>query len=83
MDETVSASEANRAFSRLIRGIQQGHSYTVTAHGRPVARIVAPNTESEQDRRVRAAALGALLNRVRGQPTVEIGRWKRDELYER
>ena len=37
MDETVSAAEANRAFSRLLRGVRAGRSYLVTAHGRPVA----------------------------------------------
>jgi prevent-host-death family protein len=83
MDEMVSASEANRAFSRLLRGVQNGHSYIVTAHGRPVARIVPPTSGNESEGRMRAAALRALIERVRSQPAVDVGRWKRDELYER
>jgi prevent-host-death family protein len=83
MDEFISASEANRAFSRLLRGIQHGHSNTVTAHGRPVARIVPPTNESTQERPVRANALRALIERVRSQPAADVGRWKHDEVYER
>lgn len=83
MDEIVSAAEANRSFSRLLRGVREGRSYVVTAHGRPVARLV-PTSEGEQtERRVRAAALRALIDRAKKQPIVEIGRWTRDELYER
>ncbi len=40
MDEPISATDANRYFSALIRGVQVGQSYVVTSHGRPVARIV-------------------------------------------
>jgi prevent-host-death family protein len=83
MDETVSAAEANRAFSRLLRGVREGRSYVVTAHGRPVARLVPATGASQDEERVRAAALRALIERVQQQPSIDIGRWTRDELYER
>ena len=83
MDETVTAAEANRSFSRLLRGVREGRSYLVTAHGRPLARL-APARESDiEERRLRAAALRTLIERVRSQPAVDIGRWRRDELYDR
>lgn len=40
MDEPISATDANRYFSALIRGVREGQSYVVTSHGRPVARVV-------------------------------------------
>ena len=82
-EETVSAAEANRRFSRLLRGVREGRSYVVTAHGRPIARLVPAVEGTTEERRVREAALRALLDRVAKQPVIDIGRWTRDELYER
>jgi prevent-host-death family protein len=80
MDEIISAAEANRHFSRLLRAVQSGRSVTVTSHGRPVARIVPCDAESEK----RRAAREALLAELRAQPVREVPRdWTRDELYER
>lgn len=83
MDETITAAEANRAFSRLLRGVQEGHSYLVTSHGRPVARVVAPDQDDDVTLRFRKAARRALLERVARQPAMDVGPWTRDELYER
>lgn len=79
MDHPISAAEANRSFSRLLRDVQAGQSYVVTSHGRPVARIV-PCDAADTARR---AALDALLQRLDSQPAIDIGRWTRDELYQR
>ncbi|RYD22210.1 MAG: type II toxin-antitoxin system prevent-host-death family antitoxin, partial [Spirochaetia bacterium] len=40
MEEAVSAADANRRFSVLLRGVRDGNSYVVTSHGKPVARIL-------------------------------------------
>ena len=40
MDEVVSAADANRRFSLLLRGVREGRSYVVTSHGKPVARLI-------------------------------------------
>jgi len=52
----------------------------VTSHGKPVAKIIPVN---ERDP-VRDAARTTLLARLRSQPaTKPIGRWTRDDLYDR
>ena len=78
MEETVSAADANRKFSLLLRGVREGHSYVVTSHGKPIARII-PATKPEG---ATASARAALLARLKKEPVVETGRWTRDELYE-
>lgn len=77
MKEAISAAEANRNFSRLLRGVREGHSYVVTSHGQPVARIVSASSD-----RALAGAKAVLLSRLENQPVLNIGRWSRDELYE-
>lgn len=79
MENTVSAADANRSFSHLLREVRGGATFVVTAHGKPVARIVP----CEPADVTRAAARTALLNHLRGQPATDIGPWRRDDLYER
>ena len=79
MASSISAAEANRNFSHLLRRVRDGHSIVVTSHGRPVAKLV-PIDEREH---VVVGARAALFERLRTAPTVNIGRWTRDELYER
>jgi prevent-host-death family protein len=78
MDEAVSAADANRRFSHILREVREGHSYVVTSHGRPVARIVP----AEKHEGVSARSRAALLSRLKQQPIVKVGGWTRDELYE-
>jgi prevent-host-death family protein len=77
MEKPISAADANRNFSRLLRGVRQGESYVVTSHGRAVARIVPVG-----DGREAIDARATLLKRLHSQPVRNIGRWNRDELYE-
>jgi len=79
MDQTVSAADANRSFSRILRDVREGQTYVVTAHGKPIARII-PCTEAEVSRK---AARAALMLRLADQPVTDIGPWKRDDLYDR
>ena len=78
MDKIVSAAEANRHFSQLLRSVREGDSYVVTAHGKPVAKIIPIRSDDA----VRDKALEALLTRLRAQPAIDIGPWTREELYE-
>ena len=78
MEKPVSAADALRKFSKLLRAVREGQTYVVTSHGRAVARIVPAEKDGGITRGIRAA----LLKRLRSEPVVTIGRWSRDELYE-
>jgi prevent-host-death family protein len=78
MEEAVSAADANRRFSLLLRGVREGRSYVVTSHGKPVARIIPAGKHTD----VAASARVTLLARLEKQPVIQAGRWTRDELYE-
>ena len=79
MEEAISAADANRKFSRLLRGVREGRSYVVTSHGKPVARLVPAGSHEN----VAAGARAALLSRLKKQRLAHAKRWTRDELYER
>jgi len=79
--KTVTAAEANRHFSALLKDVARGVRVTVTSRGKPVATIVPfeapPDAVREQARR-------ELLDRLAAQPITGRPRdWTRDELYER
>ena len=77
MEKAISAAEANRKFSQLLREVREGRTYVVTSHGRPVARIapIAANGCA-------AKAKEILLKRLRSQPVIDVGPRTRDELYD-
>ena len=79
MKDVVSAADANRSFSRLLRRVREGRRVVVTSHGEPVATL-AP-IDPHEDRLTRSAR-AALLSRLRAEPVIDVGRWTRDELYE-
>lgn len=79
MEKAVSAADANRNFSQILRAVKGGQTYVVTSHGAPVARIVP----ARRGAAAVMAAKEALMARLRSQPVQVLGhRWKRDELYE-
>lgn len=78
---TVSASEANRSFSKLLRAAQEGTRITITSHGKPVATMLALDEEAELERR--RAALHKMREHWARLKPVMVGPWTRDELNER
>jgi prevent-host-death family protein len=78
MEKAISAAEANRKFSQVLREVREGSSYVVTSHGKPVARITPHKKETASKRRREA-----FFRHLENQPVRNIGRWTRDELYER
>jgi prevent-host-death family protein len=76
MEKTIQASEANRQFSRILREVARGDTFTVTSHGRPIARII-PVEPMDRD-----AAKERLLEHLRSQPVMNMGPWRREELYD-
>jgi prevent-host-death family protein len=75
---TVTAADANRHVSRILREESQEEHITVVSRGRPVATI-APVLGSGGERQ---SAKRLLLERLRHQPVVGARCWTRDELYE-
>ncbi len=78
MDQSVSAADANRQFSELLRTVKKGRSVVVTSHGKPVARI-SPVVEDDL---AATGARTALFTRLRKERVGKAGRWTRDELYD-
>jgi prevent-host-death family protein len=76
MEKTIQASEANRQFSRILREVAGGDTFTVTSHGRPIARIVPAETDDKNAIRDR------FFEHLRKQPAMHAGSWTRDELYD-
>lgn len=76
--KTLTAAEANRQFSRVLREVGQGETFTVVSRGTPVATILPINAGGSQ----RDMARAALLDRLKGQAASGARDWLRDELYE-
>ena len=78
--KTVSAAEANRQFSKILREVQAGETVLVTSRGRPVAQIQPPSRRTPEELE---KAKQELLDFLRSQPTRNLKiTWKRDELYD-
>ena len=78
MSKSVSAAVANRDFSALLRKVRGGATFTVTSHGRPVARLVPIVAAGPVARTARKT----LFDRLSAAQTLHAGRWSRDDLYE-
>ncbi|TFW14023.1 type II toxin-antitoxin system prevent-host-death family antitoxin [Brevundimonas intermedia] len=80
MERTITATEANRDFSRIFREVAAGGSYVVTAWGKPLVRIEPANAVIEpQDERV--ARLHALIDELAALPASAPGRITREDGY--
>jgi prevent-host-death family protein len=78
LEHSISAADANRHFSLVLRTVREGGSYVVTSHGKPVARVVPAG----QHEAVTTASRDLLIKRLAAQPVIDVGSWQRDELYE-
>jgi prevent-host-death family protein len=76
--KTVSAAEANRQFSSLLRDVATGEVVTILARGKPVATMAPVGAEEGS----RQSAKASLLQRLRQQQSSGVRSWTRDELYE-
>lgn len=76
--KTITASEANRSFSKMLRVVAGGESYTIVSRGRAVAALHPAGMETSR----RSLAKTALLERLVKQPVLEDRGWTREELYE-
>ncbi|GLK47213.1 hypothetical protein GCM10017620_01860 [Brevundimonas intermedia] len=80
MERIITATEANREFSRIFREVASGESYVVTARGKPLVRIT-PATAGEQTDDERVARLHALVDDLAALPARAPGRITREDGY--
>mgnify|MGYP001301001663 CR=1 FL=1 len=74
--KTISAREANRHFSSLLREVSSGEVITILSRGKPIATISPAN-----DRPQKNAARLRLPKRLNKQNVSGSRNWTRDELY--
>ena len=82
MEETITAADANRKFSELLRGVREGRSFLVTSHGRPVAKVIPADEDSRSADAGRAALFSRLEKQKPARSAAARRRWTREELYE-
>ncbi len=76
--KTVTAADANRRFSAILREVSQGEEMTIVSRGKPVATIGPVRTDSP-DRHV---AKINLINRLKKRDMSGSRNWTRNELYD-
>jgi prevent-host-death family protein len=76
MTQTITASEANQAFSKLLRLVQAGEDFVVMSRGRAVARVV-PYVEG-----TKSSNLAGVVQRLKKLPIRDLPNWTRDDLYQ-
>ncbi|MBU2513376.1 type II toxin-antitoxin system prevent-host-death family antitoxin [bacterium] len=76
--KTVTAADANRRFSAILREVSQGEEMTIVSRGKPVATI-GPVKADSPDRHV---AKTNLINRLKKRDTSGSRNWTRNELYD-
>ena len=74
----ITASEANRRFSQMLRAVSRGERFTVISRGRPVATVQPVDGGGEE----RAVARKRLVERLKSSAVLEPVEWTRDELYD-
>ncbi|HYF22323.1 MAG TPA: type II toxin-antitoxin system prevent-host-death family antitoxin [Caulobacteraceae bacterium] len=80
--QTISAADANRRFSEVLRHVREGESYVVTSRGKPVARIEPLKSDDEAEQARREEAWSAFLAELMARPAMNLGKFNRDEAYD-
>jgi len=75
----ITATEANRDFSKLLEDVTAGESIGITKRGKMVATI---NPVRQADERAAQESVREHLEMLRRQPLLGIPRGTRDELYD-
>ena len=76
--KTITAADANRRFSKLLREVSKGEEVTILSRGTPVAKITSVNSEVLK----KNAMKSILLSRLKTQDVTRSRNWTRSELYD-
>lgn len=75
----ITATEANRDFSKLLEQVSAGEAVGITKHGKVIATL---NPVVAQDETAAQTEVRDHFARLRQQPALNIPRGTRDELYD-
>ncbi|MFO7615320.1 MAG: type II toxin-antitoxin system prevent-host-death family antitoxin [Bacteroidales bacterium] len=75
--KTITAADANRGFSNMLREVRKGEEITILSRGTPVAKITSVNSAALK----KSAMKNLLLSRLKTQNATGFRNWTRDELY--
>ena len=75
--KTVTASDANREFSKLLKEVRRGEEITILSRGTPVAKITSVSSDTIQKKTMKHL----LISRLKSQNATGTRNWTRDELY--
>jgi prevent-host-death family protein len=79
----VSAAEANRNFSKLLRDVQDGATITITSRGKPVAVMSAVDAEAAAtELEGKERAWRDMIAEWRRAPLMHLGTFNRDDCYD-
>jgi prevent-host-death family protein len=76
---SVTSTEANRKFSKILANAMNGKSTDITVRGKLVARLVPVSADDA----AREAEWHRYLEELRSRPAMNLPRVKREELYDR
>ena len=76
--KTITASNANRGFSNLLREVSKGEEIIILSRGTPVAKIISVKSTALQKK----ATKNLLLSRLKAQIVTGSRNWTRNELYD-
>jgi prevent-host-death family protein len=81
MVKTVSAAQANREFSKLMKLAESGERVVVTSRGQPKVQITrVEGADAEKARR--REAFDRMTERLNTQPALNLPRLTRDDFYD-
>jgi len=75
--KTITASDANRHFSQILKAVSRGEAVTIVSRGTAVAEIIPARPAGGRE-----AARQRLIERLGRQPARSTRDWSRDELYD-
>lgn len=76
--KTITAANANRSFSSLLKEVGNGQEITILSRGTPVAKIVSVKTSMLSKNEMKRL----LLARLKSQSVTGSRNWTRNELYD-
>ena len=78
----ISATEANRNFSKLLARVQEGEAVEITVRGEVVAEVRPVKKADQAAKTEKQRSWNEFMEKLRTQPPVGVPRGTRDELYD-